>query len=86
MSCLFDFHHTFWRQERIWIKRRMSAITKGISASQKVRRCGFSRTTFRAIMQRAGTEMQSSKKHHMVGDLQVDEFVFGSELSSKRRQ
>jgi hypothetical protein len=62
----------------------MSATTKGLSSSQVAKRYGISRTTAWAFMHRVRTSMQSSKKFPIVGDVQVDEFVFGGKESLKQ--
>lgn len=62
----------------------MSATTKGLSSSQVAKRYGISRTTAWAFMHRVRTAMQSSKKFPIVGDVQVDEFVFGGKESLKQ--
>jgi transposase-like protein len=62
----------------------MSATTKGISASQVAKRYGISRQTAWAFMHRVRIAMQSSKKNPIVGQVQVDEFVFGGKESQKQ--
>lgn len=62
----------------------MSATSKGLSSSQVSKRYGISRTTAWAFMHRVRSAMQSSKKQPIVGDVQVDEFVFGSKETLKQ--
>jgi transposase-like protein len=62
----------------------MSATTKGLSSSQVARRYGICRTTSWSFMHRVRTAMKSSKKYPIVGDVQVDEFVFGGKESLKQ--
>ncbi len=62
----------------------ISATTKGMSASQVAKRCGISRTTAWSFMHKVRKAMQSSKKHPLEGDVQVDEFVFGGKESLKQ--
>jgi len=62
----------------------MSATSKGLSASQVAKRYGISRTTAWAFMHRVRKAMKSSKKYPVVGDVQVDEFVFGGKESLKQ--
>lgn len=62
----------------------MSATSKGLSSSQVSKRYGISRTTAWAFMHRVRKAMQSSKKQPIVGDVQVDEFVFGSKETLKQ--
>jgi transposase-like protein len=62
----------------------MSATTKGLSASQVSKRYGISRQTAWAFMHRVRIAMQSSKKHPIVGQVQVDEFVFGGKETLKQ--
>ena len=62
----------------------MSATTKGMSASQVAKRYGISRTTAWSFMHKVRKAMQSSKKHPIEGDIQVDEFVFGGKESLKQ--
>jgi transposase-like protein len=79
------FHRLrFGHQKAFGIIFEMTATTKGISASQAARRYGISRTTAWAFMQRVRTAMQSSMKHPIVGEVQVDEFVFGGKESLKQ--
>ncbi|NCC74502.1 MAG: IS1595 family transposase [Sphingobacteriia bacterium] len=74
----------FGQRKAFGIMFEMTATTKGISASQAARRYGISRTTARAFMQRVRSTMQSSKKYPIVGDVQVDEFVFGGKETLKQ--
>lgn len=62
----------------------MSATSKGLSSSQVSKRYGISRTTAWTFMHRVRQAMQSSKKQPVVGDVQVDEFVFGSKETLKQ--
>jgi transposase-like protein len=62
----------------------MSATTKGLSASQVAKRYGLTRQTSWAFMHRVRTAMQSSKKNPLVGQVQVDEFVFGGKETLKQ--
>jgi transposase-like protein len=74
----------FGQRKAFGIMFEMTATTKGISASQAARRYGISRTTAWAFMQRVRSAMQSSKKYPIVGDVQVDEFVFGGKETLKQ--
>jgi len=79
------FHRLrFGHQKAFGIMFEITATTKGISASQAARRYGISRTTAWAFMQRVRTAMQSSMKYPIVGEVQVDEFVFGGKESLKQ--
>jgi transposase-like protein len=62
----------------------MTATTKGLSASQVAQRYSINRTTAWTFMQRIRTAMQSGKKHPIVGQVQVDEFVYGGKESLKQ--
>lgn len=79
------FHRLrFGARKAFGIIFEMSATTKGISASQIAKRYGISRTTAWAFMQRVRFAMQSSKKHPVVGNVQVDEFVIGGKENLKQ--
>jgi hypothetical protein len=56
----------------------MSVTTKDLSASRIARRYEISRTTAWAFMQRVRNAKLNSLKYPIVGDVQVEEFVFGS--------
>jgi transposase-like protein len=62
----------------------MSATTKSLSSSQVAKRYDISRTTAWAFMHRIRTAMQSSQKHPIDGEVQVDEFVFGGKENLKQ--
>jgi transposase-like protein/ribosomal protein S27AE len=62
----------------------MTATTKGLSASQVAKRYGISRQTAWAFMHRVRSAMQSSKKNPLMGQVQVDEFVFGGKETLKQ--
>jgi len=74
----------FGQRKAFGIMFEMTATTKGISASQAAKRYGISRTTAWAFMHRVRSSMQSSKKYPIVGDVQVDEFVFGGKETLKQ--
>lgn len=74
----------FGQRKAFGIMFEMTATTKGISASQAARRYGISRTTAWAFMQRVRSAMQSSKKYPIVGDVQVNESVFGGKETLKQ--
>lgn len=74
----------FGMRKAFGITFEMSATSKGLSASQVSKRYGISRTTAWAFMHRVRSAMQSSLKHPIVGDVQVDEFVFGGKETLKQ--
>lgn len=74
----------FGMRKAFGIVFEMSATTKGLSASQVSKRYGISRQTAWAFMHRVRIAMQSSKKHPIVGQVQVDEFVFGGKETLKQ--
>ena len=79
------FHRVrFGIRKAFMIAFEMSATTKGLSASQLSKRYGISRTTAWTFMHKVRTTMQSSTKHPMKGNVQVDEFVFGGKESLKQ--
>jgi transposase-like protein len=55
----------------------MSATTKGLSSSQVAKRYGISRTTAWTFTHKVRDAMKSSKSQPLIGDVQVDEFVYG---------
>lgn len=79
------FHRLrFGMRKAFGIIFEMSATSKGLSAAQVAKRYDISRTTAWAFMHRVRNAMQSSKKYPIVGDVQVDEFVFGSKETLKQ--
>jgi len=79
------FHRLrFGIRKAFMISFEMSATTKGLSASQLSRRYSISRTTAWTFMHKVRESMQSSQKHALKGDVQVDEFVFGGKESLKQ--
>jgi transposase-like protein len=79
------FHRVrFGVRKAFGIVFEMSATTKGLSASQVAKRYSISRTTAWSFMHKVRKAMQSSKKHPIIGDVQVDEFVFGGKESLKQ--
>lgn len=79
------FHRLrFGQRKAFGIMFEMTATTKGLSASQVARRYSINRTTAWTFMQRIRTAMQSGKKHPIVGEVQVDEFVYGGKETLKQ--
>lgn len=79
------FHRIrFGLRKAFGITFEMSATTKGISASQVAKRYSISRTTAWSFCHKVRKAMESSKLNPIVGDVQVDEFVFGGKESLKQ--
>jgi len=74
----------FGMRKAFGIVFEMSASTKGLSSSQVAKRYEISRQTAWAFMHRVRIAMQSSKKNPIVGQVQVDEFVFGGKETLKQ--
>lgn len=79
------FHRVrFGLRKAFGIVFEMSATTKGLSSSQLAKRYTISRTTAWTFTHKVRKAMQSSRLHPILGDVQVDEFVFGGKESLKQ--
>ena len=61
----------------------MTTTTKGLPASQVVRRYEISRQTAHYFMQKVREAMKSSESHKMNDRVQVDEFTIGGKKENK---
>ena len=79
------FHRVrFGLRKAFGIVFEMSATTKGLSSSQLAKRYTISRTTAWTFTHKVRKAMQSSKLQPIIGDVQVDEFVYGGKESLKQ--
>ena len=62
----------------------MSVTTKGMSYSQVARRYSISPMTAWTFVHKVRKAMESSRQHPMVGEVHVDEFVFGGKENLKQ--
>ena len=62
----------------------MPAATKSVSSSQMARRLNISRQTAWFFMHKVRLSMKSSESHPIVGQVFVDEFVFGGKKTSNK--
>lgn len=74
----------FGIQKAFCIVFEMSCTTKGLSTTQLAKRYGITQKTAWLFTQKVKTAMESSKKHPMKGDVQVDEFVIGGKETGKQ--
>ena len=79
------FHRVrFGIRKAFTIVFEMSATTKGLSYSQVARRYSISPTTAWTFMHKVRKAMESSQQQPMVGEVHVDEFVFGGKENLKQ--
>ena len=72
------FHKVkFGIRKAFYICFEMATTTKSLSATQTAARYGITEKTARLFMHKVRKAMQSSQKHPIDGDVQVDEFVLG---------
>lgn len=81
------FHRVrFGVRKAFGIVFEMSATTKGLSSSQVAKRYGISRNTSWTFMHKVRNAIKSSKNHPLIGDVQVDEFVFGGKDAKSKEE
>ena len=79
------FHRVrFGIRKAFTIVFEMSATTKGLSYSQVARRYSISPITAWTFMHKVRKAMESSQQAPMVGEVHVDEFVFGGKENLKQ--
>lgn len=79
------FHKVkFGVRKAFMIAFEMTATTKSLSAMQVGKRYGISRKTAWLFMHKVRNAMQSSEKHPVEGDVQIDEFVVGGHENLKQ--
>ena len=79
------FHkNRFGLRKAFMIVFEMTATTKSLSSSQLAKRFGIHRQTSWTFCHKVRIAMESSRNHPLVGDVQVDEFVFGGKENLKQ--
>ena len=79
------FHRVrFGLRKAFAIAFEMSATSKGLSSLQVAKRYSISPTTAWTFMHKVRKAMESSQQQEMVGEVHVDEFVYGGKENLKQ--
>lgn len=78
------FHNVkFGLVKAFYIVFKMSATTKSVSAEQMAKKVGINRKSALLFQQKVRLAMQSSQKHPMCGEVEVDEAFIGGKEEGK---